>query len=127
MTRFLSICLGGAVGTGARYLLSLWMLRVAGGGFPWGTLTINLLGSFLLSLILAFSLGSDLLSPTLRMALTTGVLGGFTTYSTFNHETLQYFQLESWGLGFAYLGLTVLGCLAAGGLGFLLGRSLGGG
>ncbi|HET9209989.1 MAG TPA: CrcB family protein, partial [Thermoanaerobaculia bacterium] len=88
MARFLWICLGGAAGTGARYLLSGWLLRAAGPGFPWGTLAVNVIGSFLLGLILQVSLTTTLISPTLRLALTTGVMGGFTTYSTFNYETL---------------------------------------
>ena len=58
-------------------------------------------------------ISGGLLSPTLRLALTTGVMGGFTTYSTFNYETLRYFQESSWLLGFANLGATVLACLAA--------------
>lgn len=124
MTRFLWICLGGAAGTGARYLISVWMLRVAGPGFPWGTLTVNVLGSFLIGLILQVARTTELLSPTLTLALTTGVLGGFTTYSTFNYETLQFFQRDEWLLGFANLGGTVIACLAAGLLGAFSGRLL---
>jgi CrcB protein len=100
---------------------------VAGPGFPWGTLAVNVLGSFLLGLIMHAALATDLLSPTLRLALTMGVMGGFTTYSTFNYETLQYFQRNDWLLGFANLGGTVVACLAAGWLGFLAGRLLTGG
>jgi fluoride exporter len=84
MTRLLWICLGGAVGTGARYLLSGWLLRVAPPGFPYGTLAVNVIGSFLLALLLQVPLTAESLPPTLRLALTTGVMGGFTTYSTFN-------------------------------------------
>jgi fluoride exporter len=127
MTRFLWICLGGAAGTGARYLLSGWLLRVAGPGFPWGTLAVNVLGSFLLGLIMHVALATDLFSPTLRLALTTGVMGGFTTYSTFNYETLQYLQGNDWLLGLANLAITVVVCLAAGGLGLFTGRLLTGG
>jgi fluoride exporter len=124
MARFLWICLGGAAGTGARYLLSGWLLRLAGPGFPWGTLAVNVLGSFLLGLLMQVALTTELLSPTARLALGTGVLGGFTTYSTFNYETLQYFQRDEWLLGFANLGGTVAACLAAGVLGVLAGRFL---
>lgn len=124
MSRFLWICLGGAVGTGARYLLSGWVLRLAGPGFPWGTLAVNAFGSFLLGVILEVSLATDLFPPTLRLALTTGVLGGFTTYSTFNYETLQLFQQEDWLLGGANLLATVVLCLAAGGIGVVAGRLL---
>jgi CrcB protein len=127
MARFLWICLGGAAGTGARYLLSGWLLRAAGPGFPWGTLAVNVLGSFLLGVLMQVALTTELLSPTLRLALTTGVMGGFTTYSTFNYETLQYFQQSDWLLGFANLATTVVACLLAGGLGVLAGRLLAGG
>lgn len=126
MTRFLWICLGGAVGTGARYLLSGWVLRLAGPGFPWGTLAVNALGSFLLGVILEVSLATDLFPPTLRLALATGVMGGFTTYSTFNYETLQLFQQEDWLLGGANVLATVVLCLAAGGIGVAAGRLLAG-
>ncbi len=126
MTRFLCICLGGAAGTGARYLLSGWLLRLTGPAFPWGTLAVNVLGSFLLGLIMEVAVGTDLLSPTLRLALTTGLMGGFTTYSTFNYETLQYFQQNDWLLGAANVAATVVVCLAAGGLGVVAGRLLAG-
>lgn len=124
MSRFLWICLGGAIGTGARYLLSGWVLRVTGSGFPYGTLAVNVLGSFLLSLLMAVGLETELLSPTLRLVLATGVMGGFTTYSAFNYETLQLLRDDAWLLGAVNLGATVLGCLAAGLLGMLAGRLL---
>lgn len=122
--QFLWICLGGAVGTGARYLLSGWLLRAAGPGFPWGTLAVNVGGSFLLGLLMHISLATELFSPTARLALTTGVLGGFTTYSTFNYETLRLFQEGTWLLGILNLGTTVVGCMIAGALGLLSGRFL---
>ena len=126
MARFLWICLGGAAGTGARYLLSGWLLRAAGPGFPWGTLAVNVLGSFLLGLIMQVSLTTGLIPPTLRLALTTGVMGGFTTYSTFNYETLQYLQQNDWLAACANVAATLLVCLAAGVLGVLGGRLLAG-
>jgi CrcB protein len=126
VARFLWICLGGAAGTGARYLLSGWLLRTAGPGFPWGTLAVNVTGSFLLGLIMQVALATDLISPTLRLALSTGVMGGFTTYSTFNYETLQYLQRNEWPAAFANVAATLLVCLAAGALGVLTGRLLAG-
>ena len=126
MERFLWICLGGAAGTGARYLVTLWALRIAGLGFPWGTLAVNLVGSFLLGVIMQVALTTGLIGPTLRLGLTTGVMGGFTTYSTFNYETLVYLQRSEWLLAFANLAATVLLCLAAGALGLLAGRFVAG-
>jgi fluoride exporter len=126
MARLLWICLGGAAGTGARYLLSGWLLRAAGPGFPWGTLAVNVLGSFLLGLIMQVSLTTGLIPPTLRLALTTGVMGGFTTYSTFNYETLQYLQQNDWLAACTNVAATLLVCLAAGVLGVLGGKLLAG-
>jgi len=126
MARFLWICMGGAIGTGARYLLSGWLLRIAGPGFPYGTLAVNALGSFFLGVIMQVALSTESFPPTLRLVLTTGVMGGFTTYSTFNYETLQLFQEGSWLLGSANLAITVAVCLAAGVLGLVAGRALGG-
>ena len=125
MARFLWICLGGAIGTGARYLLSGWLLRITGSGFPYGTLAANVIGSFLLGFLMEAAMTTDF-PPTLRLALTTGVMGGFTTYSTFNYETLQLFQDEAWLLGFANLGITVIACLAAGVLGLAAARLVAG-
>lgn len=122
MARFLWICLGGAIGTGARYLLSGWLLRMTGPGFPYGTLAVNVIGSFLLCVLMQVGLSTDGLPPTLRLVLATGVLGGFTTYSAFDYETLRFFQGDAWFLGFAYLGAMLVACLLAGYLGFMVGR-----
>jgi fluoride exporter len=117
MMRVLWISLGGAVGTAARYLLSGWLLRVLGPAFPYGTLAVNVIGSFLLGAIMHVGLNTTLLSPAARLVLGTGVMGGFTTYSTFNYETLQYAQEGAWGLAGLNLGVTVVTCLIAGLLG----------
>jgi len=120
--RFLSVCLAGAIGTGARYLLGTWAVRTFGPTFPVGTLIINSLGSFLLVVIMGLSLERGLIPTDLRVVLTTGVMGGFTTYSSFNYETLRLFQEGSGGLGSLYVGATVLGCLVSGLLGGILVR-----
>src|SRR5712692_1847165 len=122
MNRFLWICLGGGIGTGARYLLSGWVLAALGTAFPYGTLAANLIGSFLLGAIMHVALTTNWIASTLRLALTTGIMGGFTTYSTFNYETLQYLRQEAWGLVAWNLGATVVGCLAAGMAGLALAR-----
>ncbi len=119
MARFLWICLGGAVGSGARYLLSDWLSRLTGPGFPYDTLVVNAVGSFLLGSLMGSGMLAETLSPVLRLTLTTGVLGGFTTYSTFNYETLHLFQEGAWLVGFANLGTTVVVCLLAGALGLM--------
>jgi CrcB protein len=127
MARFFFVCLGGAVGTGARYLVSVWALRTLGPAFPFGTLIVNVLGSFLLGALMHVGLTTSLLSPTLRLVLTTGVMGGFTTYSTFNYETLQYLSEGALGLGALNVLGTLATCLVAGIAGVGAARALVGG
>ncbi|HEX4441392.1 MAG TPA: fluoride efflux transporter CrcB [Thermoanaerobaculia bacterium] len=127
MSRLAWICLGGALGTGARYLLSGFAAAELGTVFPWGTLAVNVIGSLLLGAIMHVGLTTSLLSPTLRMTLGTGVLGGFTTYSTFNYETLRQLQDGAWPLALTYVGVTLFGCLAAGWAGVTLARAVWGG
>jgi len=122
VAKLLWICLGGAIGTGARYGLAGWVQRQAGTAFPWGTLSVNVLGSFLLGAIMEAGIAGGLLSPTLRLALTTGVMGGFTTYSTFNYETLEYLRDGAWALAAANVAATVGICLFAGIAGWAAGR-----
>lgn len=124
MQQFLWICLGGAMGTGLRYLVSGWVAKLAGGSFPYGTLSVNLLGSFVLGGLVHVGLSTDTLSPTLRVAAATGLLGGFTTYSTFSYETMRLLQEGAWGLASFNVAVTVVACLAACYLGLLLARSL---
>lgn len=109
MTRFLLVCLGGALGSAARYLVALAM--------PRGTLVVNLVGSFCIALVMALLRPSDL-----RLLLVTGILGGFTTYSAFNEETLQMMRAGTWGAAALYVLVTVAGCLAAGFAGVAIAR-----
>jgi CrcB protein len=122
-SRFVLVCLGGAAGTGARYLLATGALRWLGPAFPWGTLGVNLLGSLLLGAVMELAV-LGYLAPDLRVVLASGVMGGFTTYSSFNQETLGYLGRGSWWLGGSYLAGTVVGCLAAGALGVAAARWL---
>ncbi|MFN0249678.1 MAG: fluoride efflux transporter CrcB [Kofleriaceae bacterium] len=114
--------IGGAVGSIARYQIGLFAMR-RWPTFPWGTLAINLLGSLLLSFVLQLAL-RDRVGPTMTLALTTGVLGGFTTYSSFNHETLALMQSGAWARAAVYLAGTVLGCLVTGLIGWHLARAV---
>lgn len=126
MGRFLLICLGGALGTGARFLISSGMARAFGPQFPRGTILVNVTGSFLIALVLELSLRTGAISPGMRLFLTTGVMGGYTTYSSFNNETLRLAEDGSYGLAVLNLGLTVVGCLLAGVLGLVAARALSG-
>lgn len=117
------IGLGSALGGMSRYLLSGLVQRSAGAGFPAGTLAVNILGSFLLGLLLRYSLNAPM-SPNLRAALTAGFCGGFTTFSTFSYETVELLQDGQWGRAAAYVGLSLLVSLAAVWGGFLVAREL---
>lgn len=123
MDRWFWIGLGGAAGTLARYGLSTWCQQRFGAGFPYGTLAVNVIGSFLLGVIMQIASSTELLSPTLRLGLSTGVMGGFTTYSSFNNETIRLFEDRAW-MGVLNVVVTVAGCLVAGVLGMTVVRRL---
>jgi len=114
MARFLLVCVGGAIGSGARYLVSLWSLAALGPGFPYGTLTVNAVGSFLICVVMHLTVGARVLPANLGLFLTTGIMGGFTTYSTFDYETFKYAQGGAYGLAGLYVGATLLLCFGAG-------------
>ena len=122
LRNLLLVVVGGGIGSGARYLVSTFVLSRWGTGFPWGTLTVNVVGSFLLGAIMQLGLG--LLGAETRILVTTGFLGGFTTYSTFNFETLRFAEHGNWTLFTANAAATFLGCLVAGSLGAAVGRVL---
>ena len=127
MSRVLLVALGGALGSVARYGVGVAAPRLLGAGFPWSTLLVNLLGSFLIALVMHLSLATAAISPATRLFLTTGVMGGFTTYSSFNYETLALVGEHLWGVAALNVAVTVVGCLAAGVLGQTLGRAMAGG
>ena len=124
MERFFWICLAGAAGTGSRYLVSLWAGERFGAGFPYGTLIVNVTGCFLIALVMHLALNVATFPPNLRFALTTGFMGGLTTYSSFNYETTKLLQDGTPLVALANFGLTVVLCLAAGLLGLVLARRL---
>ncbi len=122
MTRILLIALAGALGTLSRYGIGFWAGKTFGAGFPFGTLIVNVTGCFLIAAITHTAVSTELISPTLRLTLTTGFMGGLTTYSSFNLETTQFFQGRAWYAGFANFGVTTAACFIAGLLGFALAR-----
>ncbi|MCB9591301.1 MAG: CrcB family protein [Sandaracinaceae bacterium] len=124
MTKLLLIALGGAVGTSLRYGVGLGMLRWLGPTFPYGTLAANVIGSFLLAVVMESMGTRQLAGVPLKLVLGTGVMGGFTTYSSFNLETLRLAEQGAWGRAGLYLGATVVACLVAGVAGVALVRSL---
>ena len=122
MERLAWVCLGSALGGGARYLVSLGALRWLGPGFPYGTLAVNLIGSFLISAIMHVALTTTWISPGMRLFLTTGVMGGFTTYSAFNYETLALATDGEWLLAATNIVVTLAVCALAGILGLAVAR-----
>jgi CrcB protein len=125
MQRFLLICLGGAVGTGARYLVALWTAQRFGSAFPYGTLVVNVTGCFLIALIMHLAM-TNAWPATLRAALTVGFLGGFTTYSSFNYETTRLLEEGSLATALLNVLLTLAAGFTAGLIGLLLARQLAG-
>ncbi len=121
MERYLLVALGGALGALGRYLLGGWIQAALGPGFPWSTLLINALGSFLIGLVVRLSL-EGALSGEARLFLAMGLLGGFTTFSTFSYETLALLQDGE----VLWAGFYALGSLALGLVLVFLGYTLGG-
>lgn len=96
MNRVLLVGAGGFIGASSRYLLTLLMMEKFGPDFPYGTLLVNVLGGFLIGIIMQFSLEVVPIKAELRLFLTTGILGGLTTFSTFAHETIFLFLKGSY-------------------------------
>lgn len=116
------IALFGACGCLARYAVSGWTYRLVGQALPFGTLAVNVVGSFLIGLIMEGSLRSALLSPALRVGLTVGFLGGFTTFSTFSYETIRLLEEGSLLQAGGNVLLSVTACVVGAWLGIWLAR-----
>ena len=115
----LAVGIGGFVGSVARYLVSLWTASRGWTAFPWATLIVNIAGCFLITLILTIA-ARVTMRANVRLFLTTGIMGGLTTYSTFNYETTNFLRTGSAAIGLANVGVTLVACFAAGLLGMLL-------
>lgn len=108
----LYIALGGAAGALARYGLGGWVQNRAGFGFPWGTLVVNVLGCLLIGFSLRY-FESVRLAPEVRTVVVVGILGAFTTFSTFSYETVALLEDGAWGRAAGYsFGSLVLGVAA---------------
>jgi CrcB protein len=122
---FIWVAIGGAAGSCLRYWVSLLLGPItAAHGFPWATFTANALGSLGLGLVFVLAEDRSLFGADLRLLLGTGVMGGFTTYSAFNLETIGLMQSGGWGRAVLYMGGTVVVCLIAGALGLIIGRAI---
>jgi len=113
MTTILAISLGAAIGANLRYLLSIWAVQQWGATFPYGTMLINVLGSLVIGFILTLAATRISLSVAWRLLLVTGLLGGFTTFSTFSYETYSLLAEGSWlAAGLNALGSVIIGVVA---------------
>lgn len=121
MKTMLLIFLGGGTGSVLRWLTGLGAARLFGTGFPAGTLAVNLIGCFVMGLLAKLLLVPDSGGTDARFLLMTGLLGGYTTFSAFALDASQLWMREASGLAFLYIGLSVLGSLAAVALGLWLG------
>lgn len=120
MLTILMIAVGAAVGANLRYALSSWAVQQWGASFPYGTMIINVGGSFAIGLAMALLTGRAIVGELWRPLLVTGLLGGFTTFSTFSYETYGLLTSGSW----LAAALNVLGSVGLGLLGVMLGIAL---
>lgn len=107
------VAAGGALGAAGRYLTNVAATRLLGVGFPWGTLTVNVLGSLAMGLVIGWLARRSEGGMVLSLFLTTGILGGFTTFSAFSLDALSLWQRGDTGLAFAYVTGSVMLSLAA--------------
>jgi fluoride exporter len=118
------IGLGGFAGAIARYAVDGFVSDRTGGGFPWGTLVINLSGSFALGVLFALTAERAVLPAEIRGPLMIGFLGAYTTFSTFMLESWRLIETGAWGLALANLGGSMLLGLVAVVAGLTVGRAL---
>jgi CrcB protein len=120
------VAIGGALGSLARFGLVNVVVRAAGAAFPWGTLLVNASGSFVIGLLAALltTEGKPLVVGDSRAFLMVGVLGGFTTFSSFSLETLSLARGGAWAAAGANVAASIVLCLVAVWIGFLVGAAL---
>ncbi len=114
-------CAGGGL---ARYYLSGWIYNILGRTFPYGTLVVNIIGAYLIGLVMELGLRSTAISDTLRLGLTVGFLGGLTTFSTFSYETFALLEDGQFLTAFINILASVAVCLFCTWLGIVTVRTL---
>jgi CrcB protein len=110
--RALLITLGGAIGTLLRYLTSLVAAHWLGADFPYGTLIVNLIGSFVIGLVQRLGVDAAIVPDNMRLFLTTGMMGGLTTYSAFSYETVRLVESGAWTQAWINVVVTIVVCLS---------------
>lgn len=118
----LQVALGGAIGASGRYLTNVGATRLLGHGFPYGTLTVNIVGSFAMGVLVVVL--AQVSGTRFAPFLMTGVLGGFTTFSAFSLDAVTLYERGQVGLAAGYVAVSVVLSLAALGLGLLAARGI---
>ncbi len=113
MNSILLVFLGGGIGAVARYGLQGTVYRTLGGGFPYGTIVVNFLGCFFIGLLMIGMEERFLVNPSVRIFLTIGVLGGFTTFSSFSYETVALLRDGQILFGIVNVVASIVSCLLA--------------
>lgn len=124
MRQLMAVAAGGAAGAVMRWLMAAGIQRLAGGAFPWGTFAVNALGSFLLGFLFVWLIERSTASELVRLALTVGFLGAFTTFSTYSLESIRLLQEGAFSLAFGNVVGQVVVCLFLTWLGVQLARIL---
>jgi CrcB protein len=120
----LAISLGAILGANARYLLTRYALKLLGPVFPYGTLIINILGSFLVGVFVIWSTERALVNPRWRLLVVVGFCGAFTTFSSYAFETMGYFEQGQWALMITNILTNNVLCLAGAVAGMAVARVL---
>jgi len=123
MQHYLAIALGGALGSVLRFAMNEAVSARFGRAFPWGTLSINVIGSFLIGVLAVLLVERLELSPAVRLGLMVGVLGGFTTFSSFSLEVVQLMQNGAFLRALLYVVASVTVCVLAAAAGIHLART----
>lgn len=124
MDRVLFIGLGGFLGSIARYFLSTAVYRAAGESFPYGTLLVNILGCFIIGFLMTIFQERFVAQPNLRLFIIVGILGGFTTFSSFSFETFALIRAGNFIEAGANAVFSLVGCLVATWCGYFIGNNI---
>ena len=124
MREIAAVAVGGAIGATLRWGLGTWIVGRTGAAFPWHTLAINVLGAFLIGVLMAVSLERGAVGGTWLLFLGTGILGGFTTFSTLSYESIALMNQGLMAAGFANMFGSGVAGLAAVWLGLVVGRAI---
>ena len=123
MEKYLFIGLGGFFGSIARYALSTAVYRAAGETFPYGTLTVNVIGCFIIGILMTLFQERFVVQPNLRLFVIIGILGGFTTFSSFSYETFALLKAGNVIDAAMNSILSLFGCIVATWCGYLLAKT----